>query len=102
VAPAAYYLPGLRTVLAKADLQDRYDHATKVCQEMMLDKLVDLQLEVVWKRLSKDLALNFPQEARLKAACADDALLRSFDASDPGPASQASDSGHASKRQRRS
>jgi hypothetical protein len=71
-------VPGLRTLLERADLLSRHSEATRICADIGVKKLEDLQYEGVRRELSSSLRLNFVETAKLGAQCADEAKLRSL------------------------
>jgi hypothetical protein len=79
-------IAGLYTLLEKADLLDRHSDVTRCCADLGVKKLVDLHLERVRQELSKSLALDFVENEKLRAECADEAILRAYAASNSGPA----------------
>jgi hypothetical protein len=69
---------GLRTLLERAELPAHYSEAARICADLGVTKLDDLQYEGVWRELSNSLRLNFVETAKLRAQCADEAKLRAY------------------------
>jgi hypothetical protein len=57
-------LAGLRTLLEKVGLGDRYPEAAKCCAELGVKRLDDLHLEGVRKELSTNLQLAFVENEK--------------------------------------
>ena len=71
-------VPGLRTLLERADLLAQHSEATRICADLGVTKLDDLQYEGVRRELSRSLRLKFVETEKLRAQCADDAKLRAY------------------------
>jgi hypothetical protein len=71
-------VPGLRTLLEKANLLARYPEAARCCVELGITQIDDLEIDAVREELSRILRLKFVEKEKLKAECADVAKLRAY------------------------